>query len=237
MRINRKMVLALVFRSFLFIIIGLFLSVALNQSLVQLSPWWSIVTTFVNLLTILLLFNLCKFEGITFKQLYKFEKGKTKKKDVLLGVVMTLVIGMGGMYLAGALIYHQFPYMAVMMIQPIPLWLAILNLFVLPLTTTLAEDGIYLGYASKQTKRVWVAILAPAFFYALQHSFIPLLLDGRYIIYRFLSFLPLTIIYALWYQKKQNLLPIMVGHFVINLATVLQILLTSLYPEVFLSWL
>lgn len=65
------------------------------------------------------------------------------------------------------------------------------------------------------------------FFFALQHSFIPTLFDVRYIIYRFISFLPLTLILCWYYYRKRNPLPIMVGHAIIDVATVMQILATS----------
>ena len=74
------------------------------------------------------------------------------------------------------------------------------------------------------------SLLIPAFFFALQHSFIPTLFDVRYIIYRFLSFLPLTIILCHNYYKKRNPLPIMIGHAVIDVFTVAQILMTSAIP-------
>ena len=46
----------------------------------------------------------------------------------------------------------------------------------------------------------------------------------------FLSFLPLTIILCWYYYKKRNPLPIMVGHAIIDFATVIQILITSFSP-------
>lgn len=70
-------------------------------------------------------------------------------------------------------------------------------------------------------------------FFALQHSFIPVLFDVKYIIYRFISFLPLTIILCWHYHKKRNPLPIMVGHAVIDVATVMQILATSFVPGLY----
>ena len=80
-------------------------------------------------------------------------------------------------------------------------------------------------------------IFIPAFFYALQHSFIPTLFDGKYIIYRFLSFLPLTIILCWYYKKKKNPLPIMVGHAFIEIASVVMILMTSISPEMYQTML
>lgn len=78
-----------------------------------------------------------------------------------------------------------------------------------------------------------MAILVPAFFFALQHSFIPTLFDARYIIYRFLSFLPLTVILCYYYHKHRNPLPIITGHVVIDLATATQILATSAVPGMY----
>ena len=74
------------------------------------------------------------------------------------------------------------------------------------------------------------AIAVPAFFYALQHCFIPVLWDPRYILYRFLSYLPLTIILCWYYHKKRNPLPVMVGHALIDVMTVAWVLATSLVP-------
>ena len=50
------------------------------------------------------------------------------------------------------------------------------------------------------------------------------------LLYRFLSFLPLTIILCWYYYKKRNPVPIMVGHAVIDLATAAQIVATSTVP-------
>ena len=82
-----------------------------------------------------------------------------------------------------------------------------------------------------------MAILIPAFFYALQHSFIPTLFDLKYIIYRFLSFLPLTIILCWHYYKNKNPFPIMIGHTIIEIASVVMILMTSINPELYQTML
>lgn len=116
---------------------------------------------------------------------------------------------------------------------PIPLWLAAINIIVLPISTAFAEDGLYLGCGVNQIQNKYMAIIIPALFFALQHSFIPTLFDVKYIIYRFLSFLPLTIILCWDYHKKRNPLPIMVGHTIIDVATVMQIFATSLVPGLY----
>ncbi|MBE6844376.1 MAG: CPBP family intramembrane metalloprotease [Ruminococcus sp.] len=75
-------------------------------------------------------------------------------------------------------------------------------------------------------KNKYAAVILPALFFAVQHSFIPVLFDAKYIIYRFLSFLPLTLILCWYYYKKRNSLPTMIGHGIIDVATVMQIFAT-----------
>ena len=146
----------------------------------------------------------------------------------MIGII--LLVGMAGMYLAGFICYGIIPYAAPMMIAPIPAFLAMINLVVLPVSTALAEDSLYLGCGVRQFGNRFAAVIVPAFFFALQHSFIPTLFDVRYIIYRFISFLPLTVILCIHYYKHQNPLPIMIGHAVIDVATAGQILATSVIP-------
>ena len=151
-------------------------------------------------------------------------------KQIIKVSLMILLIGMTGMYIAGFICYGTILYVPPMMIAPIPPLLAILNVPLLPVTTALAEDALYLGCGVNNTKNKHAAILVPAFFFALQHCFIPTLPDAKYIIYRFLSFLPLTVILCRHYYKNRDPLPIMIGHAIIDVATVAQILATSTIP-------
>ena len=146
----------------------------------------------------------------------------------MIGII--LLVGMAGMYLSGWICYGVIPYAAPMMIAPIPVVLAVINLIALPVSTALAEDSLYLGCGVRQFENKFAAIIVPAFFFAVQHSFIPTLPDVRYIVYRFISFLPLTVILCMHYHKHKNPLPIMIGHAVIDMATAGQILATSVIP-------
>jgi len=85
-----------------------------------------------------------------------------------------------------------------------------LIVILLPLSTTLAEDGIYLGVINSMDGKKSVSIIS-ALFYVAQHSCIPFLPDTRFMLYRFLSFLPLTILFCFWYRKTRNPLPFMAG--------------------------
>ena len=216
-------------RCIIFLLIFIIVSFTTGKKLDEISNIWSIVASVVNIAIILLLVFITTKNG-GYKKLINYEKGKTTPKQIVTMVILILVLGMGGMYLAGFLCYGVIPYFAPMMIAPIPLWIAIINILILPITTALAEDGLYLGCGVNQIKNKYIAIFVPAFFFALQHSFIPTLFDLRYIVYRFLSFLPLTILLCMHYHKHKKPLPIIVGHAVIDVMTVAWILITSAVP-------
>ena len=226
-----KLALLLPIRCISFILIFICIHLITSKQYNELTNCWSVVCSIVNILLIILLIILTKIKKTNYFELINYEKGKTTKKDIIILCLIVLLAGMGGMYLVGLIIYQKFPYMAPDMIRPIPVFLAIINLFILPITTALAEDGLYLGCGVNNINNKYLKIIIPGFFFALQHSFIPFLLDIKFILYRFLSFLPLTIILCYIYNKKKNPLPIMIAHAIIDVFTVIWILITSINPE------
>jgi len=222
-------------RSIVFLLTFIVCAMIARTDVSTIGHWWSMIAVMVNILTILLLVYVVHRNGQTFWQLINYQKGQTRWMAILLVTLCVMVVGMVGMYLAGYLCYGNMLYAPPVIIAPIAKWIAIINIVLLPISTTFAEDGLYLGCGVNQIKNKYVAILLPAFFYALQHCFIPTLFDGRYIIYRFLSFLPLTIILCWYYYEKRNPLPIMVGHAFIDLATAVQIVATSFIPGLYES--
>lgn len=234
---NSKLKYLLPIRSIMFVLIFVIGSYITKKGLSDITNWWSVVATVVNIITILILLIVVKKMKSSYKELINYEKGKTKSKEVIKISLIVLVLASVGMNMAGLICYGVFPYLAPMMAGPIPLILAIVNFILLPLTVAFAEDGLYLGCGVNSFKNKYLAVLVPAFFYALQHSFIPVLFDAKYILYRFLSFLPLTIIFCLYYSKKKNPVPIMIGHAIVEIASVVLVLVTSISPEIYQSWL
>ena len=227
---NKKFLPALMpFRSIIFIAVFIVISMIAEKGLSDISNTWSVVASAVNIITVAALILLTKNDG-GFKKLINYEKGKTTPKQVVGMSILIICLGMGGMYLAGFLCYGKIPYAPPMMITPIPIPLAVINLILLPISTAIAENSIYLGCGVNTIKNRYLSVILPAFFFAVQHSFIPTLPDVRYMIYRFLSFLPLTILLCIIYRKNRNPLPIMIGHAVIDMLTAGQILATSAIP-------
>lgn len=226
----KRMYYLLPMRCVIFLLTFVIGAAVVGKELDEISNWWSIVASIINVFTIVVLFFSTKKQNSSYWELINYEKGKTKLKQIIGMSVLIVVIGMVGMYLAGFVCYGVIPYAAPMMIAPIPLWLAIINVIILPISTAFAEDGLYLGCGVNTIKNKYMAIIVPALLFALQHSFIPTLFDLRYIVYRFISFLPLTIILCCKYHKNRNPLPVMIGHTIIDMATVFQILATSMIP-------
>ncbi|MDR7871054.1 MAG: hypothetical protein RIN55_09360 [Tissierellaceae bacterium] len=222
------------FRSVIFIIVGVLFTGLTNQTLEQASRWWSIICTVCNVITIVLLMAILKKENTSYRKLIGYQKGQGNIKYTLLIVALMILLGMGGMYGFGFMIYGYIP---VIMVQPIPVWLASINLILLPLTVVFAELPLYFGYALNGIERVTgnkiLSIVYPMFFYAFQHSFIPLLYDWKHILFRFLSFLPLMLGLGVIYYKKRKLVPLMAGHVVLDFVAGAQILMTSISPALF----
>ena len=226
-----KLALLLPIRCLIFIVVFLSIMGVTNKELSNLTYLWSIIATIVNILLIILLIVLTRIKNTSYFELINFKRGETKIKDIIIVSLLVIGLGMGGMYLSGLIFYQKFPYLAPDMVSPVPLWIAIINVPLLPITTALAEDGLYLGCGVNQINNKYLKIIVPGFFFALQHSFIPLLLNIRFMGYRFLSFLPLTLLLAYIYDKKKNPLPIMIAHAIIDLFTVVSILIFSINPE------
>lgn len=222
-------------RSLLFIIAGLLLAFMTGQTLLEAAKWWTILCSICNIITIIILSLVLRFEGTSYRELINYQKGQTKFKKTLLIVILMLLVGVGGMYAFGFIIYG---YMPTLLIHPVPVWLSIINLFVFPVTIIFAEMPIYFAYSlnriEKFTGSKIFAIGYCMFFYALQHSFIPLVFEWKYVIFKFLSFLPLMIVLSIMYNRNKNLTPLMIGHGIMDLLTASQILVMSLFPAVFM---
>lgn len=230
-----RLALLLPFRCIVFILVFVIGALIVDKKVSDISNWWSIVATAVNFATIAVVLLAAKRSGKGFKQFMGLTKGKNTPKKLILLTLGFTAVGYGGLNLAGFVCYGTlFPKVTVEhVVAPIPFALALINLVLLPATISFAEDGLYLGCGVNSFRNKYAAVIVPAFFYALQHCFIPTMFDAKYMLYRFLSFLPLTIIFCLFYRKKKNPLPMMIAHAVLDYATAMTILITSSSGELY----
>ena len=232
-----KAALLLPFRCIVFVLVFVIGAALTGKNVKDINNWWSLVATAVNIVTILLVVLVAKKSGKTYREQLNLKKGMNTPKKTIILVTLFCAVGMSGMYAAGLICYGSvMPKASLDVVAPIPLALAIINLIALPATVSFAEDGLYLGLGVNSFKNKYAAIYIPAFFYALQHCFIPTMFDAKYMLYRFLSFLPLTVIFCRNYQKNKNPLPIMIAHAILDFATGMMILLTSASSELYEKW-
>ncbi|MBN2780504.1 MAG: hypothetical protein JXR21_00905 [Candidatus Marinimicrobia bacterium] len=206
-----------------------------DKDLNAVAPWWPLICIAVNLITLAVLYRIVKKEGRNLRSLLGERKGaSSRRKDIPIAIALMLVLGLGGLWGFSTLIYGRMPVDG---IQPLPVWAALIVLIFLPLSVVLSELPLYLGYCAAGIRETAgksrLAIIYPLFFYALQHSFIPLLFDVRHMVSRFLIFVPLLIMIGIWYERKRDLLPLMIGHGVLDLFTGIQLLIVSLDPSIY----
>ena len=237
-----RLPLLLPIRSIAFVLISVIGTAVTGKALADIGNWWSVTATAVNLVMILTFIIYAKKADTSFSLFMtsyptilerRRDAGATLKKTALL-VLAFAAVGMGGMYLSGLICYGAImPRVTLDIAAPIAPVLAVINFILLPLTVSFAEDGLYLGCGTARIQNRYAAVIVPAFFYALQHCFIPMYADARYMAYRFFSFLPLTVVFCIFYRRKRDPVPIMIAHALLDLATGAMILMTSVSPTVY----
>jgi membrane protease YdiL (CAAX protease family) len=190
------------------------------------AAWWPLMATLANLAVVALLIAAFRAEGGRFWSLFHIERA-TWRRDVLVLFGMLLLAGpivyLPNVWLATALFGGPLVALELMM-QPLPLWGWLLSLVVFPLTIPLAELPLYFGYLMPRLQQQvgeWAGLLLPVAFLALQHATLPLIFDGRYLLWRALMYLPFALFTGLLLRWRPRLLPyFVVFHGVIDLAAV-----------------
>lgn len=185
------------------------------------------MVSLANLTSFILLGRLFKAEGKSFFEAIRFSRS-TWKTDLLWLVGFSII----GLPLAAApreplaaAIFGDAMIATNMLFRPLPDWAFVLS-FIFPLTIAFAELPTYFGYCmprlEAQLKNGWLAWLIASFFLAAQHMFLPLILNGGYLLWRFGMFLPFALVTGLAIKLRPSLMPyLLIGHALIDVTTVL----------------
>lgn len=207
----------------------LFRLLDIPNAAVSLRNWWSVYGTLVDLGCLGLLVWLTRREGIRLFDLIGFVKSKLKT-DIPLGLGIFLVVfpvtvfggGMLAMLIAYGELNPVFPEGTYLRTLPL---LAVLYSRILwwPLWSA-TEEITYNGYALPRlialTQSRWLSVAIVSFFYSLQHSFLSLA-TVQHGFYMFLTFVPLTVALELIYLRIRRLTPLIIGHWLMDLSSVL----------------
>ena len=209
--------LMLVSRSALFlffqVLIALVLAVAGTEAAwVESARWWTFIAFFANFVSIYLLVRVFNTEGKRYSESIGFSRA-TLRTDLLwffLSGLIGLPIAAAPMNILGAAIFGDPMIPTHMMFRPLPAWAFALS-FIFPLTIAFAELPTYFGYVmprlASTLKNGWLAWLIASLALAAQHMFLPLLLDGGFILWRLGMYLPFALFAGFMIKLRPTLLP------------------------------
>lgn len=192
------------------------------------AAWWQITAALASLCSLAALQYFLRREGLGLKDLYHIER-EYWKKDALtvLGLmVLAMIIAMLPNPLLSSWLFGDPEGAVPLLFRPLPTWAVWLNLIVFPISIALSELPIYMGYALPRIEALsgsaWKGIAAAGLMLAAQHITLPLLFDGRFILYRFAMYLPLALFMAIVLRWKPRLLPyMMIIHGLMDLSAAL----------------
>jgi hypothetical protein len=188
-------------------------------------PWLPVYGTLIDAGCLALLWRLTRREGIRLFDLVGFERTRLVR-DALLGLALipaSLVFILGGIYAAGWLLYATLtpPYLY----GPLPLPAALYGVLVWPFIWGLTEQMTYNGYLVPRfqvlCRSTSLAIAIVAFAWSLQHVFMPLTFDARFMAFRLLSPVPQSVFATLLYLRLRRLIPFAIAHALMDGASVL----------------
>ena len=188
-------------------------------------PWLPVYGTLIDAGCIFMLWRLTRREGIRLVDLIGFKRQRLVR-DILIGLALipaSLVFIYAGVFAAGWLIYGSPspPYFH----GELPLPAALYGVFVWPLIWGFAEQMTYNGYLLPRfqvlSRNTVAAIAIVAFVWSFQHVVMPLEFDGKFMAFRLLSSIPHSVFGALVYLRLRRVVPLAIGHAVMDGTTVL----------------
>jgi hypothetical protein len=191
--------------------------------------WWTVYGTLVDVGCLALMAAYTRKEGIRLRDLI----GRVRLKwgrDLFLGAgifVLVFPFFIFGAALATRLVYgHGQPpaYAGLADQRILPLWGVLYSLTLWWLIWSPTEEMTYRGYALPRLEVLcrnrWAAIALVSFWWTLQHVFLPFILDWKFVLWRFLAFLPGVVILTLPSLKIRRLPPFIAAHWPMDVAGV-----------------
>jgi hypothetical protein len=195
------------------------------------AAWWPLAASAANLVNLGVLARLARLEGFSLRSIY-LPRREGRGRDILVAlgtVVVAAPLAMGPNIGLATLLFGDPQIALDMFVQPLPVWAAIASVVLFPITIALTELPTYYWYIQPRltalTRSVWLGVLVPAFFHAVQHAALPLIFDADFLLWRALMFLPFALLVSLVYRWRPSVLPyLLVVHFAIDLPVALMVL-------------
>ena len=189
------------------------------------AKWWSVYGTLVDLGCLALMAAFLRKERIRLRDLI----GRVHLcwgHDLFLGAAVFVLVfpffiltaPVVTRLLYGATPLPEFTGLAAGRV--LPRWGVIYSLSIWLLIWSPTEEITYQGYALSRLEVLfrsrWKAIALVSFWWAIQHPFLPFILDWKYFAWRFLMFLPSMVVLTLLYLKIRRLPPFFLAHWAMD---------------------
>jgi membrane protease YdiL (CAAX protease family) len=186
--------------------------------------WLPVYGTLIDAGCLALTWLLTRREGIRLFDLAGFERSRLGR-DALLGLALipaSLAFIFGGVYAAGWIVYGTRA--PVYLLGNLPLPAALYGVLVWPFIWGLTEQMTYNGYLLPRfqvLRGTSAAIAIVAFVWSMQHAFMPLTFDAKFMVFRLLSSVPNSVFQTLVYLRLRRVVPFALAHALMDGATVL----------------
>jgi uncharacterized protein len=192
------------------------------------APWWSVYATLIDVGCLALMARFTQAEGVRLRDLI----GKVRwTRDPFVGILCFLAIFpffWAAAPLSSWLVWgakHPYMYPGLLTERVLPLWAMVYSLSIWWMIWSATEEMTYQAYALPRLQalsgRAWISVLVVSFWWTLQHSFLPLILDWHYVVWRFLAFLPGVVVMTLIYHRTRRLLPLIFAHCLMDFSAML----------------
>lgn len=214
-----------------FITAWLFISLDMSSPYDSARAWWPVGLIVINGIVLVVLFFAVRREGVTLSSLIGFDKSMFRKDlaSSLWIIPVSMILAVGATLGFGILLYNHNAPSGLMSLSALPAWVMILSLIFHPLINAFVEEMTYNGYVFPRLngllRSTWLTVILVTFFFALQHIALPFAFDAKFLLWRFLSFVPLLLFWVLIYAKMRRLTTLIIVHWIMDIFGVLNCVL------------
>ncbi len=200
---------------------AIFLMQGRNDAWSAAAPWWSVYGVLANVACLFFLVAFVRREGIRFSDLIgriRLRYGSDLWLTIGAYALMCATIVIPAMWINRLFFGVDYPpmYPGLMSARVLPLWAVAFSFCVFVPVNALLEEVTFQGFVLARLDGLfpqrWIAPLPVAFFWALQHSFLPFIPEWRYVIWRLLFFFLGVFSFTVAYLLLRRLPPLIGAH-------------------------
>jgi hypothetical protein len=199
------------------------------------ADWWLGSFALAEVANLWLLNRCARAEGLALRDLYNLDRRgwAGDLKWLALALLVAAPLGFLPNVLLAQALWGDPEVAAGLTFRAVPIVAAWSMVVFFPIIHALTELPTYFGYVMPRLQalsgRAWMPLLVTASMLSAQHVFLPLLFDGRYLVWRLLMFLP----FAMWIgwiiRRRPTVLPyLVVAHALLDLSLPIYVLQASL---------